>query len=69
MGLVNAQFHFFLFFSDNIMQVVNDNHLAYLLSLGFELELCQQALRDNATLEDATEWYVISLTSHVTLVN
>ncbi|KAI8364978.1 hypothetical protein EDC96DRAFT_575380 [Choanephora cucurbitarum] len=38
------------------MQVVNDNHLAYLLSLGFELELCQQALRDNATLEDATEW-------------
>ncbi|OBZ84307.1 F-box/LRR-repeat protein 16 [Choanephora cucurbitarum] len=38
------------------MQAINDNHLAYLLSLGFELELCQQALRDNATLEDATEW-------------
>ncbi|KAI8359829.1 hypothetical protein BD560DRAFT_405380 [Blakeslea trispora] len=38
------------------MQAINDSHLAYLLSLGFEIELCQQALKDNATLEDATEW-------------
>jgi hypothetical protein len=34
----------------------NDSNLAYLLSLGFELELCKQALQQNATLEDATEW-------------
>ncbi|CEP16141.1 hypothetical protein [Parasitella parasitica] len=35
---------------------LNDDNLAYLLSLGFELELCRQALQQNATLEDATEW-------------
>lgn len=34
----------------------NDSDLAYLLSLGFELELCKQALQQNATLADATEW-------------
>jgi hypothetical protein len=38
------------------MTVTNDSHLAYLLSLGFELELCKQALNQNTTLEDATEW-------------
>ncbi|KAK4510806.1 uncharacterized protein ATC70_005240 [Mucor velutinosus] len=36
--------------------ILNDNNLAYLLSLGFEIELCKQALQQNATLEDATEW-------------
>lgn len=38
------------------MSLVNDNHLAYLLSLGFELDLCKQALALNSTLENATEW-------------
>ncbi|KAI8077946.1 uncharacterized protein B0P05DRAFT_118392 [Gilbertella persicaria] len=36
--------------------MTNDSQLAYLLNLGFEIELCQQALEENATLEDATEW-------------
>lgn len=36
---------------------LNDSNLAYLLGLGFEMELCKQALQQNATLEDATEWY------------
>ncbi|GAN01220.1 conserved hypothetical protein [Mucor ambiguus] len=35
---------------------LNDSNLAYLLSLGFEIELCRQALQQNSTLEDATEW-------------
>ncbi|OAD08068.1 hypothetical protein MUCCIDRAFT_158304 [Mucor lusitanicus CBS 277.49] len=35
---------------------LNDSNLAYLLGLGFEMELCKQALQQNATLEDATEW-------------
>ncbi|KAL9541508.1 hypothetical protein MBANPS3_009089 [Mucor bainieri] len=35
---------------------LNDSNLAYLLGLGFEIELCRQALQQNATLEDATEW-------------
>ncbi|KAI8096087.1 hypothetical protein BDF21DRAFT_489497 [Thamnidium elegans] len=38
------------------MTIVNDNNLAYLLSLGFELDLCKQALTLNSTLENATEW-------------
>ncbi|KAI9255402.1 hypothetical protein EDC94DRAFT_226919 [Helicostylum pulchrum] len=38
------------------MTLVNDNNLAYLLSLGFELDLCKQALTINSTLENATEW-------------
>lgn len=38
------------------MTTINDSHLAYLLSLGFEIELCKQALIENTTLEDATEW-------------
>ncbi|KAI9487380.1 MAG: hypothetical protein EXX96DRAFT_628159 [Benjaminiella poitrasii] len=35
---------------------ISDDHLAHLLSLGFDIELCRQALRANSTLEDATEW-------------
>ncbi|KAI8647372.1 hypothetical protein BD408DRAFT_439203 [Parasitella parasitica] len=35
---------------------LNDTNLAYLLNLGFEVELCEQALQQNATLQDAAEW-------------
>lgn len=43
--------------SYTVMTILNDTHLAYLLSLGFELDLCKQALTQNSTLENATEWY------------
>ncbi|KAI7867073.1 uncharacterized protein EV154DRAFT_571777 [Mucor mucedo] len=38
------------------MTILDDNNLAYLLSLGFELDLCRQALSQNSTMENATEW-------------
>jgi hypothetical protein len=41
------------------MAIVNDSQLAYLLSLGFDIDLCKQALAQNCTLENATEWYII----------
>lgn len=35
-----------------------DDKLAQLMSLGFELDLCQSALSHTTTVESATEWYV-----------
>lgn len=48
--------NFILFSPSTTMAIINDTHLAYLLSLGFELDLCKQALTQNSTLENATEW-------------
>lgn len=36
--------------------MINDSHLAYLLSLGFDMDLCKQALTQNSSLESATDW-------------
>lgn len=36
--------------------MINDSHLAYLLSLGFDMDLCKQALAQNSSLESATDW-------------
>ncbi|CAO3657558.1 unnamed protein product [Mucor hiemalis] len=38
------------------MTILNDSHLAYLLSLGFDINLCKQALTQNSSLESATDW-------------
>lgn len=53
-SFIRATFYFFHF--KPTMTIVDDTNLAYLLSLGFEIDLCKQALIQNSTLENATEW-------------
>ena len=38
------------------MTIVNDTNLAYLLSLGYDIQLCKQALEQHSSLEHAVNW-------------
>jgi hypothetical protein len=38
------------------MVIKSDEALAYLLSLGYDIELCKQALNQFNSVEEATEW-------------